>query len=112
MNFYVFGIFKKKPTPFPTSEDRKFNPLQKLTYVLIMYLSLPIMIITGIGLLYPDITLRNVFGQSGIVVTDLIHIIFAFFITVFLFIHIYFATIGHKPLSNFKSMFTGWHHTH
>ena len=34
-----FGMFKGEKHPFPVTEERKFNPLQKLTYVLAMYLA-------------------------------------------------------------------------
>jgi len=34
--YYCFGIFKKETPPFPISSDLKFNPLQKLSYVLLL----------------------------------------------------------------------------
>jgi thiosulfate reductase cytochrome b subunit len=47
LKHYSLGIFKGEPAPFPVSEDRKFNPLQKIAYLTIMYAALPIIFITG-----------------------------------------------------------------
>ncbi len=107
--FYTFGIFKDEPAPYPVSKKRKFNPLQKFSYLMVMYVGMPGLIITGIALLYPEINIKNVGGFSGIHLTDLLHIIIGFILSVFMVVHIYFCTIGSSPLSNFKSMFTGWH---
>ncbi len=110
--YYTFGIFKNEPVPFPVSKKRKFNPMQKFSYLIVMYLGMPALIITGIALLYPEIIIPNVGGLSGIHLTDLVHIIVGFVLSVFLVIHVYFCTIGATPTSNFKSMFNGWHTKH
>lgn len=107
--YYTFGIFKHEPAPFPLSVNRKFNPLQKVSYLFAMYAFVPIMIISGFGLLFPGVIVSKVFGISGIHLTDLSHIISGFILSVFMIIHIYFCTIGTTAFSNFKSMFTGWH---
>lgn len=107
--YYSFGIFKKEKAPFPITKERKFNPLQKLSYVLIMYFFVPFIILTGYLLLFPDIIPKRILGFSGIHFIDLIHIIMGFVLSIFIIIHIYFCTIGKTPLSNFKSMINGWH---
>lgn len=110
--YYTVGIFKKEPPPFPVSKKRKFNPMQKFSYIMVMYLGMPGLIITGVALLYPEIIIPNVGGISGIHMTDLVHIIVGFVLSVFMVIHVYFCTIGATPLSNFKSMIDGWHSKH
>ena len=107
--YYSFGIFKKEDPPFPTSVGRKFNPLQKISYVVVMYLFMPIIIVSGFGLFFPDILPDNLFGTSGIHIMDLLHIVTGFILSVFMLVHIYFCTIGKTPLANFKSMIDGWH---
>jgi len=107
--YYAFGIFKKEQAPFPISEKRKFNPLQKLTYVIVMYFMMPLIVATGLGLFFPEILPNSIFGVNGIHFTDLIHIITGFGLSIFMVIHIYFCTIGKTPLANFKSMINGWH---
>lgn len=110
--FYVFGIFKGEPHPFPVTEDSKFNPLQKLFYVLVMYLGIPLVIISGFGLLFPEILIKQFLGVSGLLLTDIVHISVGFFLSVFLVIHIYTCTLGDKPGTLFKSMINGYHEEH
>ncbi len=109
MKYYSLGMFRGEKNPFPVTLDSKFNPLQKLTYVLIMYFALPLIIISGLGLMFPEITIGRIFGVSGLVLTDLLHIIMGFLVTVFLVIHIYTCTLGSKPTSLFRGMISGYH---
>lgn len=108
--YYSWGMFHGMKTPFPLSEKRKFNPLQKYIYVMIMYLVVPGVIITGFALLFPEIIIEKVYDFSGVFVTAIFHSALGFFISVFLLIHLYVASIGKSPTENFKSIITGWHH--
>lgn len=107
--FYTVGIFKQEKPPFPLTTKRKFNPLQKFTYVGMMYIIVPLIIISGYAMLFPEVIYNRVFGIPGIVLTDLVHVITGFLGSIFMIIHIYFCTIGAKPSSNFKSIITGYH---
>lgn len=107
--FYLIGYFKNEDPPYPISEKRKFNPLQRVSYILAMYIFLPMVIISGFGLLFPEFIIHKVFGFSGIQLTAIFHSIVGFFISFFLVIHIYIASIGKKPSKNFKSIITGYH---
>ncbi|HPE55812.1 MAG TPA: cytochrome b/b6 domain-containing protein [Bacteroidales bacterium] len=107
--YYIYGVFVGEPKPYPVSEKRKFNPLQKLSYIVVMFGFMPLIIITGFGLLFPEINLENVFGVAGIYLTVLLHITVGFGLSVFMIVHIYFCTFGKTVGSEFKSMFTGWH---
>ena len=111
--YYTKGIFQKEKAPFQINRERKFNPLQQFTYLWTMYLLTPVIIITGVALMYPDIFMpTKFFGISTLHLTDLIHIIVGFVISLFMFIHIYFCTIGKTPISTFKSMINGYHELH
>lgn len=107
--YYSIGIFKKEKAPFPINAERKFNPLQKFSYAIVMYFFMPLIIISGLGLYFPDILPSNILGFNGIHFTDLVHIIIGFFVSVFMVVHIYFCTIGKTVGSNFKSMIDGYH---
>jgi len=107
--YYTVGIFKNAEKPYPVSKEMKFNPLQKMAYATVMYLFLPLIFITGWGLFFPEIIIRNVLGFSGIQLTAILHTVIGFFISVFMFVHIYFCTIGTTAVSNFKSMINGYH---
>ncbi|MEZ5069740.1 MAG: cytochrome b/b6 domain-containing protein [Bacteroidales bacterium] len=110
--YYMFGVFKNEPHPFAINEERKFNPLQKIAYVAVMFVCMPLIIISGLGLLFPETVLMQVFGTSGLVLTDYLHQIMAFVFTVFLLVHIYLCTLGDKPGTLFKSMVNGYHEEH
>jgi thiosulfate reductase cytochrome b subunit len=107
--YYSWGMFKGEKHPFPVTEERKFNPLQKITYVLAMYLAVPLLIISGIGLFFPEITIGSFFGISGLILTDILHITMGFFLSVFMVVHIYTCTLGSKPTSLFRGIITGYH---
>lgn len=109
LKYYSVGMFRGEKHPFPVTIERKFNPLQKLTYVLAMYVGVPLLIISGIGLLFPDITINKVFGVSGLVLTDILHISTGFLLSIFMVIHIYTCTLGSKPTSLFRGMISGYH---
>lgn len=111
LRYYSWGMFRGEKHPFPVTEQQKFNPLQKLTYVLAMYLALPLLIISGIGLFFPEITVKSFFGVSGLIYTDILHITMGFFLSVFMIIHIYTCTLGAKPTSLFWGMISGYHHS-
>lgn len=109
LRYYSWGMFKGEKHPFPVTEKRKFNPLQKFSYILAMYVAVPLLIISGIGLLFPEITLISFFGVSGLLLTDILHITMGFFLSIFMVIHIYTCTLGAKPTSLFWGMITGYH---
>lgn len=107
--YYSTGMFRGEKHPFPVTEQSKFNPLQKITYVLAMYLAFPLLIISGIGLLLPEITITTFFGISGLILTDILHITMGFCLSIFMVIHIYTCTLGAKPTSLFWGMISGYH---
>jgi len=109
LKYYSLGMFKGEKHPFPVTLESKFNPLQKISYVLAMYVALPLIIISGIGLFFPEITIKSFFGVSGLILTDILHITMGFFLSIFMLIHIYTCTLGAKPTSLFRGMITGFH---
>ena len=110
--YYAFGMFRGMKAPYPLSEKRKFNPLQKYAYVAVMYLVVPIVIISGFALLFPEIIIDKIYTFSGVFLTAITHSAAGFFISIFLLVHLYVASIGKSPLENFKSIFNGWHNIH
>jgi thiosulfate reductase cytochrome b subunit len=108
--YYAFGMFRGMDKPYPLSEKRKFNPLQKYSYIVAMYLFVPAVIITGFALLFPEIIIETVYNVSGIMLTAVLHSVMGFFIFLFLVVHVYISSIGKSPLENYKSIISGWHH--
>ena len=111
LRYYTGGYFRKEAPPFPINEERKFNPLQAFTYAIALYAGVPVLFITGWGLLFPETVLQAFFGVSGLLVTDLLHVITGFLLSIFMIVHIYLCTMGLHPLSNFRAILTGWHDT-
>ena len=109
VGYYTSGMFKNAQPPFPLSEKRKFNPMQKVSYIAVMFLFVPGLIITGLALLFPETIIEDVYSISGIFLTAVLHATLGFLVSVFLIIHLYVASIGKNPLSNFKSIITGYH---
>lgn len=111
-NYYMIGMFRGMKSPFPLSEKRKFNPLQKFAYVMVMYLFVPFVIISGFALLFPELIIDEIYSLSGVLLTAVTHSVAGFLISIFLVVHLYVASIGKSPLENFKSIITGWHNIH
>lgn len=112
LRFYAFGVFRNEPHPFPVSEKQKFNPLQKFAYVIVMYFGMPLLIISGLGLLFPEIVSQTIFKVSGIIFYASVHVIVGYILSIFLIVHIYTCTLGEKPNTLFKSMVNGYHEEH
>jgi thiosulfate reductase cytochrome b subunit len=108
--FYLSGIFNGESHPFEATKMRKFNPLQQVTYLGIMYLMMPAIAISGLFMMFPQYAPAEVLGLGGIWPMATAHTAAGFLLSLFMFGHIYLATTGEKPISNFKSMVTGWHH--
>ena len=110
--YYAFGYFKKDKLPFPVSKVMKFNPLQKVAYAFVMYVFVPILIMTGLAMMFPEIIIEEFMGLNTFFITDMLHILGGFVISVFLVIHLYFSTMGSTPTEHFKSIVNGYHEHH
>lgn len=106
--YYLVGMFRKEQPPFPINEENKFNPLLRISYVLIMYVGLPLLFITGWALLFPEFILDKLFGLSGIFLTAIFHQVLGFLISLFMILHIYLSTLGKKTGSHLMAMISGW----
>lgn len=107
--YYLSGTFKGEKQPYPVNEERKFNPLQRVAYIVVMYICLPLLVITGYGLLFPDIIPNNFLGTNGIMFTAILHATLGFICSLFLIVHVYLCTMGSTPGAMFSSMITGYH---
>ena len=106
--FYFLTYFLGKPNPHHGTPDHKFNPMQKATYLVIMLLLLPLVIFTGVLLMYVAPLRELLLFLGGIKLLVGMHFLVACCFTAFLFVHIYLATLGHTPLAHFKPMWNGW----
>ena len=49
VRYYAYGIFRGESHPFPKRKEAKHNPLQRLVYLNLAALLLPVMMITGVA---------------------------------------------------------------
>ena len=102
--YYSWGIFQGKPHPVQKTKGAKHNPLQRLAYLGISAMLLPIQMSTGLlYYLYNDIS-----PILPLSVLAVIHTLVALFLLNFLIIHVYMTTTGHSLFSHIAGMITGW----
>ncbi|MBF0377913.1 MAG: cytochrome b/b6 domain-containing protein [Desulfamplus sp.] len=109
--YYSVGIFQGKPHPVQKSPGAKHNPLQRLTYLALSAMLLPIQMTTGV--LYYT---WNLWGGAAIPLLSampllfvaILHTLVAFMLLSFLIVHVYMTTTGHSLFSHISGMITGW----
>jgi thiosulfate reductase cytochrome b subunit len=108
VRYYIYGIFRGEPHPVPKRKEAKHNPLQRLVYLSLAALLLPIQMATGF--LYWGYNSWQAWGLEwlSLPVIAFIHMAGAFAILSFLIVHIYMITTGHTIFSHTRAMITGW----
>lgn len=111
IRYYGYGIFCGEHSPHHVRPLDKFNPMQSITYQIVMLIVVPIQFVTGL-------ILWNIKGFEhwanmigGIRVVDTIHVLIFIFFVSFIFIHAYMGALGHTPSTHFKEMLTGYEDT-
>jgi len=106
--YYGYGIFKGERSPHHVRPYDKFNPMQSISYQIIMLLVVPVQFATG--LMMWDVKRFqqwiDVFG--GIRVIDTIHVLIFIVFVFFILVHAYMGMLGKRPSTHFKEMFTGY----
>lgn len=105
--YYVSGIFKGAPHPTKKLIYNKFNPLQRIIYLGLKILVIPVQVISGFLYLYFNYPVKG-FELESLRAVAVFHTFGAFLLFSFIIAHIYLTTTGHKPLSSIKAMITGW----
>jgi thiosulfate reductase cytochrome b subunit len=70
--YYAYGMFRGMKPPYPLSEKRKFNPLQKYAYVSVMYLFVTICHYFGFWFVFPETIIEKVYTISGVFLTAVV----------------------------------------
>lgn len=106
VRFYSFGVFKGEKHPHHTTPEDKFNPLQRLGYLGIVFGLLPLQAVTGlIFYFFPELKAAGVITHIEWVA--LIHTLCAYILISFLVIHLYMITFGATLTAHLKAMITG-----
>ncbi len=111
INYYLFGIFRNAPHPTKKTVLSKLNPLQKLVYLGLKLLVIPVMVISGLIYMfyrYPQSGNIGVLNINSIEPVALFHTAGAFVLVAFVIVHLYLITTGSSVTSNLKAMLTGY----
>jgi len=108
LRYYLYGIFRGEHHPVPKQREAKHNPLQRITYLLLAAILLPIQMATG--LLYWGYNSWFEWGLAGLSLqlVALIHTAGAFAILSFIIVHIYMITTGRTIFAHTRAMISGW----
>ena len=106
--YYLNGIFKGDEHPFEKTREKRLNPLQKITYVAVLNILLPLQVLTGILMWgvqqFPEIAQK----LGGLPFLAPFHSLIAWSFISFIILHVYLTTTGHTPTAGIKSMIVGW----
>ncbi|PKP48143.1 MAG: cytochrome B [Bacteroidetes bacterium HGW-Bacteroidetes-11] len=109
--FYLFGIFRNAPHPTKKTIISKLNPLQRLVYLGLKLLVIPVMVISGLLFMfyrYPQGDSIAMINIDNLEIIALVHTAGAFVLLSFVAVHLYLITTGHTVTSNLQAMITGW----
>jgi len=105
--YYITGIFKGATHPTKKLVYNKFNPLQRIIYLGLKVLVIPVQVVSGFLYLYFNYPVKG-FELDSLGTLAVFHTFGAFLLFSFIIAHIYLTTTGHKPLSSIKAMVSGW----
>ena len=108
IRYYMYGIFRGESHPVPKRKDAKHNPLQRLVYLSLAAMLLPIQMATGFLFWSYNSWGEWGLGWMSLYVIATIHLAGAFAILSFLVVHIYMITTGHTIFAHTRAMITGW----
>lgn len=111
INYYIFGIFKNAPHPTKKTVLSKLNPLQKMAYLGLKVLVIPVVVSSGLLYMfyrYPSSVGIDALNISSLKWIAIIHTAGAILLLAFVIGHIYLTTTGHTILSNINAMLTGY----
>jgi thiosulfate reductase cytochrome b subunit len=106
--YYLHGILRGEPHPIEKTSERRLNPLQQITYLLILNVLLPLQMVTGLLMWGAQRWPQTVQSIGGLPLLGMIHTLIAWLFSSFLLMHLYLITTGHTPLANMKTMVLGY----
>jgi Ni/Fe-hydrogenase b-type cytochrome subunit len=106
--YYIDGIFHGEPHPLEKTPKRRLNPLQQVTYLLILNVLLPLQVTTGLLMWGAQRWPETVQSVGGLPSLSMIHTLGAWLFGSFVVMHVYLTTTGRTPLANLKAMVVGY----
>lgn len=112
MRYYGYGIFKGEKSPHHVQPYDKFNPMQSITYQIVMLMVVPVQFLTGIMMWDMKRFASWIEFVGGIGVVDTVHVLIYIFFISFTMVHAYMGALGKTPATHFREMFTGYEEEH
>ncbi len=110
--YYSYGIFRGEKSPHNVVPHDKFNPMQSITYQIVMLLVVPMQFLTGI-MMWDMKRFEGLISMvGGIQVVVVIHVLIYIFFISFTMVHAYMGALGKTPATHFREMFTGYEEEH
>ena len=106
--YYLRGIFRNEPHPHEKTRDRKLNPLQQITYVMVLNVLLPAQIITGALMWGAQRWPATAEALGGLPWLGPLHSLVAWSFAAFIILHVYLTTTGPTPSAGIRGMMLGW----
>ncbi len=111
--FYSVGIFKGEQHPYKVTALKKHNPLQRITYLVILTIVSPLIWVSGwLYLFYASWRSWGLEPYLSLQWVAFAHVAAAFLMLAFLISHVYLITTGHTVGAHLKAMLTGWESVH
>ena len=112
MMYYGYGIFRGHKSPHKVLPYDKFNPMQSITYQIVMLLVVPIQFISGLMMWDVKRFEAPIAMLGGLNTVVTIHVLIYIFFVSFTLIHAYMGALGKTPVTHFREMFTGYEEEH
>lgn len=107
--YYTRGIFRGDHHPIAKTREKRLNPLQRVTYLAILNVLLPLQVATGLLMWGAKTWPQLVTPFGGLSLLAFLHTAAAWAFGAFVVMHIYLTTTaGPKWSSGIEGMITGW----
>lgn len=110
IRFYMSGMFKGEEHPFNRTELSKLNPAQRLVYLGLKLILIPMVVISGLLYMFYGELGATFWIVGGISLRSIAnwHTFGAYLMLSFLVVHVYMTTTGATPSANLRAMLTGY----
>lgn len=106
--FYLRGMFRGATHPLEKTPERRLNPLQQVTYLVILNVLLPLQLATGLLMWSGQRWPAAVSAAGGMPTLAMLHTLGAWLFGAFVVAHVYLTTTGVTPLANLRAMIWGY----
>ena len=106
--FYGMYNFLGGENPAHPTPAGKFNPMQKFSYLAVMGILMPVVMVTGILYLYPIAFAGVIDALGGLTVIAIVHFVIAGCLCAFMVVHVYLCSLGPSVIEDYQHMITGY----